>query len=228
MAVADEGPDIERVQASGLPTPGARNRAFWIGLVVMVVSLISGLATYLILTNLTPIVPTGEVVLAVVAINALTILAMLAVIGWQMWGMWRAWRNKVAGSRLHIRIVALFSIIASLPAILLAVAATTSFARGLDSFFSSRPRQIIQNSVLVAQAYLKEHGQTIRTDIVNMAKDLDSAPLAVKGDATEVHCDADAQVGGMIAALGSRLIQPAAKKMMDDFFRKLGEVLKTL
>ena len=52
--------------------------------------------------------------------------------------------------------------------------------------------------------------------------------LADKGDATEVHCDADAQVGGMIAALGSRLIQPAAKKMMDDFFRKLGEVLKTL
>ena len=187
MAVADEGPDIERVQASGLPTPGARNRAFWIGLVVMVVSLISGLATYLILTNLTPIVPTGEVVLAVVAINALTILAMLAVIGWQMWGMWRAWRNKVAGSRLHIRIVALFSIIASLPAILLAVAATTSFARGLDSFFSSRPRQIIQNSVLVAQAYLKEHGQTIRTDIVNMAKDLDSAPLAVKGDARRLQ-----------------------------------------
>jgi len=48
--------------------------------------------------------------------------------------------------------------------------------------------------------------------------------LVDKAGATEVKCDAEAQVGGMIVALGSRLIEPAAKKMMDDFFRKFGEV----
>ncbi len=195
MAAAEQSPDLMNVQASGLPTPHAGNRAFWIGLVVMVLSVISGLATYLILTNLTPIVPTGEVVLVVVLVNAVMILAMVGVIGWQMWGLWRSWRNKVAGSRLHIRIVALFSVIAALPAILLAIAATTSFARGLDAWFSSRPRQIIQNSVLVANAYLEEHGQTIRNDIVNMAKDLDNAPLAVKGDARRLHTFLIGQAG---------------------------------
>jgi carbon monoxide dehydrogenase subunit G len=50
--------------------------------------------------------------------------------------------------------------------------------------------------------------------------------LADKAGSTEVRCEAEAQVGGMIAALGSRLIEPAARKMMDDFFRKFGEVLK--
>ena len=50
--------------------------------------------------------------------------------------------------------------------------------------------------------------------------------LADKGTSTEVRCEAEAQVGGMIAALGSRLIEPAAKKMMDDFFRKFGQVLE--
>ena len=49
--------------------------------------------------------------------------------------------------------------------------------------------------------------------------------LADNAGSTELKCDADAQVGGMIAALGSRLIEPAAKKMMDDFFRKFGQVL---
>ncbi len=195
MAAADQEPNVPSVQVSGLPTPHARNRAFWIGLVVMVLSLISGLATYLILTNLTPIVPTGEVVLIVVLVNAVMILAMLSVIGWQMLGMWRAWRNKVAGSRLHIRIVALFSIIAALPAILLAIAATTSFARGLDSWFSSRPRQIIQNSVQVANAYLQEHGQTIRNDLVNMAKDLENAPSTVRTDARRLHAFLIGQAG---------------------------------
>ncbi len=52
--------------------------------------------------------------------------------------------------------------------------------------------------------------------------------LTDKGDTTELHCDAEAQVGGMIAALGSRLIEPAARKMMDEFFRKFGDVVKTL
>ena len=50
--------------------------------------------------------------------------------------------------------------------------------------------------------------------------------LVEKGESTELKCEADAQVGGMIAALGSRLIEPAAKRMMDEFFRKFGEELK--
>jgi carbon monoxide dehydrogenase subunit G len=49
--------------------------------------------------------------------------------------------------------------------------------------------------------------------------------LAEKDGATELHCDADAQVGGLIAAVGSRLIEAAAKKLMDEFFRKFAEQL---
>lgn len=47
--------------------------------------------------------------------------------------------------------------------------------------------------------------------------------LTAKGGETELYCDADAQVGGLIAAVGSRLIEAAAKKMADEFFRKFGE-----
>ena len=51
--------------------------------------------------------------------------------------------------------------------------------------------------------------------------------LADKAGQTELRCDAEAQVGGLIAAVGSRLIEVTAKKMMDEFFRKLGDQLKT-
>jgi hypothetical protein len=47
--------------------------------------------------------------------------------------------------------------------------------------------------------------------------------LTDKASQTELHCEADAQVGGLIAAIGSRLIEATAKRMMDEFFRKLGE-----
>ena len=44
--------------------------------------------------------------------------------------------------------------------------------------------------------------------------------------ATRVACDADVQVGGLIAAVGSRLVEAAARKMADDFFRQLAEALR--
>jgi two-component system nitrogen regulation sensor histidine kinase NtrY len=51
----------------------------------------------------------------------------------------------VAGAQLHIRIVSLFSVIAIVPAILLAVFASVSLDRGLDHWFSSRTKSIIKN-----------------------------------------------------------------------------------
>ena len=49
--------------------------------------------------------------------------------------------------------------------------------------------------------------------------------LVDRSEKTELHCEADAQVGGMIAAIGSRLVEATAKKMMDGFFRKFGEAV---
>jgi carbon monoxide dehydrogenase subunit G len=51
--------------------------------------------------------------------------------------------------------------------------------------------------------------------------------LEAQGSETDLRCDADAQVGGLIAAIGSRLIEATAKKMMDEFFRKFGETVKS-
>ena len=171
-----------RFDDGGLPFTDSSSPSFYIGLAVVSLAVVSGLATFLILTGLTGITPRNSVVVTVLFVNVVLILAMIGVIAWQISGLWRAWRERVAGARLHIRIVALFSIIAALPAILLALAATTTFSRSLDGWFSKRTRVIIENSLGVANAYLEEHGQVIRTDIVNMAKDLDDAAVTIGGD----------------------------------------------
>jgi carbon monoxide dehydrogenase subunit G len=51
--------------------------------------------------------------------------------------------------------------------------------------------------------------------------------LTADGEATRVACDADVQVGGLIAAIGSRLVDAAAKKLADDFFKQLSRELST-
>ncbi len=49
--------------------------------------------------------------------------------------------------------------------------------------------------------------------------------LTEAGGATRIACDADVQVGGLLAAVGSRLVEAAARTQMDEFFRRLGAEL---
>ena len=51
-----------------------------------------------------------------------------------------------------------------------------------------------------------------------------TAKIAVSAidDQTRVTCEADVQVGGMLAAVGSRLIEAVSRQQMDEFFRRLG------
>jgi two-component system nitrogen regulation sensor histidine kinase NtrY len=122
---SQRGPDL----GEGASPINPSDRAFWIGLSVVLLSCVSAFATYLILTGLTPIAPRGEVVIIVLFLNVVLILTMIGLLAWQVAGLARAWRQKIPGARLHIRIVALFSIIAALPALLLAVGATVTFSR---------------------------------------------------------------------------------------------------
>jgi uncharacterized protein len=50
--------------------------------------------------------------------------------------------------------------------------------------------------------------------------------LAEKGSQTELRYTGEAQVGGMIAAVGQRMIEGAARKIVDQFFAAAAEELK--
>lgn len=161
--------------SSAAPDEGRRRLPFALGPIIAVLSLCSGLATYLILAGFTPIKPTDQVMVRVLLVNLVLVLAMVAIIVWQVTGLWLARRRQVAGAQLHVRIVSLFSVIALVPAILLATFAGISLGRSLDYWFSDRTKSIIQNSVEVAQAYLKEHSQVIRAEAFGMARDIDES-----------------------------------------------------
>ena len=63
-------------------------------------------------------------------------LLLIAVIGREVWHVVQARRHGRAGARLHVRIVGLFSVIAAVPAILVAIVASVTLDRGLDRLFS--------------------------------------------------------------------------------------------
>jgi two-component system nitrogen regulation sensor histidine kinase NtrY len=136
------------------------------------VALLSACLTFVVLTGLTRIEPTREVVLSFIMINAATMLVLVGIIVREVWQVMQARRRGRAAARLHIQIVSLFSVIAVLPAVLVAIIANVTIDRGFDRLFSGPTREVIQNSLIVAHAYMQEHAQLIRGDILGMANDI--------------------------------------------------------
>ncbi|MBV1698079.1 MAG: PAS domain-containing sensor histidine kinase [Hyphomicrobiales bacterium] len=146
-----------------------------IGAIVVGIALLSATATFVVLAGLTPIAPVHEVVVELLLADLAAGLLLLAIIGREVWVVVQARRRGYAGSRLHVQIVGLFAVIAAVPTVLVAVVASTTLDRGLDRFFSTRTRAMIEQSLIVANAYVSEHAQAIRGEIMAMAFDVSRA-----------------------------------------------------
>ena len=152
----------------------SKGRSLWrfVAPFVVAVALLSALLTFVVLTGLTRIEPTRDVVISFMLINAAIILLLVGIIIRELWQVVQARRRGRAAARLHVQIVGLFSVIAVLPAVLVAIVANVTIDRGFDRLFSGPTREVIQNSLIVARAYLYEHAELIRGDILGMANDI--------------------------------------------------------
>ncbi|MGJ4881411.1 MULTISPECIES: sensor histidine kinase NtrY-like [unclassified Bradyrhizobium] len=144
----------------------------WLAPVAVALALLSAFLTFIVLVGLTPVEPTTDVVKTFYLIDAGTILVLVGIIIREVWQVVQARRRGRAAARLHVQIVSLFSVIAVLPAVLVAVAANVTIDRGLDRLFSGPAKVAIQNSLTIARAYMQEHAQFIRGDIIGMATDI--------------------------------------------------------
>ncbi|PPB81269.1 two-component system nitrogen regulation sensor histidine kinase NtrY [Albidovulum inexpectatum] len=73
-------------------------------------------------------------------------------------------RARSAGSRLHMRLTAVFAGVAMTPAILVAVFAGLTLNIGLEGWFSDRVRSVVSASLTAAEAYQEEHRRDLETD----------------------------------------------------------------
>jgi two-component system, NtrC family, nitrogen regulation sensor histidine kinase NtrY len=149
--------------------PAKRSESRVLGPVVVGLALLSAFITFIVLADLTPISPTHNVVVTLLLVNAVTVLLLLGIIMREVWQVVQARRSGRAAARLHVRIVGLFSVIAAVPAILVAIVASVTLDRGLDRLFSTRTRSAVENSLIVAEAYLRDHAQFVRSDIMIIA-----------------------------------------------------------
>jgi two-component system nitrogen regulation sensor histidine kinase NtrY len=139
-------------------------------------ALVLGIATFAVLSGGTPLGPTspGQVV-GIILANLAVLLLLAASLVARLVRMWVERRRGSAGSRLHVRLVLLFGVVAVGPSILVAGFAALFFNLGIQSWFSDRVRDTLEASLVASRAYLEEHRNTIRADILAMANDLNRA-----------------------------------------------------
>ena len=183
--------------------PAQRGETRILGPIAVGLALLSAFATFIVLADLTPISPTHNVVVSLLLANAATVLLLLGIIVREVWQVVQARRSGRAAARLHVRIVGLFSIIAAAPAILVAIVASVTLDRGLDRLFSTRTRSAIENSLIVAEAYLRDHAQIVRSDIMVMAFDIARTKTVFDQDPEKLQqfLTFQASVRGLAAAI---------------------------
>ena len=190
-------------EAALVASPAKRGEIRVLGPLAVGLALLSAFLTFIVLADLTPILPTHDVVVTLLLVNASAVLLLLGVIVREVWQVMQARRSGRAAARLHVRIVGLFSIIAAAPAILVAVVASVTLDRGLDRMFSTRTRAAIENSLIVAEAYLRDHAAIVRSDILVMSTEISRSKSVFEQDHTKLsqYLSFQASVRGLAAAI---------------------------
>jgi two-component system nitrogen regulation sensor histidine kinase NtrY len=118
-------------------------------------------------TLLTP--PT--VALLLVA-NLLPAMALMVLVARRV-AMRRAAHSPIGGrGRLHVRLAAVFSLIASVPTLMVVVFASLLFQSGVEFWFSNRARGMIENAALLGQQAYAEELNRVNQESVTMSGDL--------------------------------------------------------
>ena len=153
-------------------TKRIRGLSGWVAIGLVLIGTIIGFATFLLLTGLTPIKPTTANITNMLFANGVVVVVMVAMVVGQIAHLFWERKQGTAGAGLHIRLVGLFSLVAVVPALLVAAFATVTLNRGLDNWFSTQTRAIVETASTVADAYLTNASEATRNDLANIATDL--------------------------------------------------------
>jgi two-component system nitrogen regulation sensor histidine kinase NtrY len=143
-----------------------------LAITLLIAAVTSGVMTFAAMTGGLPGKIEPWVIFSLINLDLVLLLALTVLIARRLVILWVARRRGTAGSRLHVRLAALFSLVAVTPTIIVALFSVILFDFGLQGWFSKNVSTAVKESLAVAQAYLEEHRQTISADALAMAQDL--------------------------------------------------------
>jgi two-component system nitrogen regulation sensor histidine kinase NtrY len=147
----------------------------WATLILAAAAAGLGAGSFGMMSSGAPLSLRPNLVTTLVITNVSVLLLLGASLAGRLTRVWVERRKGSAGSRMHVRLVLLFSVVAVIPTILVGVFATAWFALGIQSWFNDRVRTALEEGLQASQGYLAEHRDAIKTDALGMKADLERA-----------------------------------------------------
>jgi two-component system nitrogen regulation sensor histidine kinase NtrY len=113
----------------------------------------------------------SRAVLAVLAFNLVLIGVLAAIVGRRVLVLVR--RRTHAGARLHLRFVTLFSLVALVPAVAIALVFGVLVNRGVDQWFSGNVQAAVENGADIGRAYTNDVSSQMDGDLAVIAEQLE-------------------------------------------------------
>ena len=180
MALTEEQP---------VSAPPHRRRSLrdWFGPIAVLTAVASALATFFVLAELGPLAPTNDVVVMLFIADAVALVLLVVLVVAKAGTLFRAWRRGEAAAGLHVRIVGFFSVIALLPALLLAIVGSVTFERALNPVFMAQVKGFVHSTAEAARVFRETQCRSLLQEASLSASDLDRARVMFDADRSLFH-----------------------------------------
>ena len=109
-------------------------------------------------------------------LNGVIAAALVGLVGYQLWRLRRALRSKVFGSRLTLRLLVLFVVMAIVPGVLVYTVSVQFLAKSIESWFDVRVDNALESGLSLGRDALDAMLQELRGKARVMALDLGDLP----------------------------------------------------
>lgn len=143
----------------------------------------------------------GRLYIALIFFNGAVLLALVVMIGMNLFEVLRQAFARAPGSRLTLRLIILFIVLALVPVSIVYWFSVRFLDRGIDSWFDVRVEQALENALELSQAALDERMRDFREQTREMARRLQDVPddlaaltlneLRQQADASEIYLIGD-------------------------------------
>lgn len=134
-------------------------------------------ATYLVLTDAIQLDDTGTAIRLLLLFNFALGLALFALATWSLVKFFIARQQGQSGSRLQVRLVGMFTLIAMVPAIVVAIFSVVTLNLSLETWFSERVSSALESSLGAATVYVNEIQDITAGETAAMAVDMNAAKV---------------------------------------------------
>ena len=146
-----------------------------LAIIVAIASIIAAIATYISISSGTSLITINSKQITILLFIDLVLFLTFAILISRRLMQFYAKRNVLtSGSKIQTKILMIFSIIACVPTIIVALFSTIFFNFVIESWFDKRITTALDESVIVAESYLKEHKDVLSVRTKAMAMELDN------------------------------------------------------